>query len=294
MTVNEWMNTFTPEYLAGEKPLQSLVPDGGMVGIFRDIACIGDSLASGEFESTNWDLNYGYHDKFEYSWGQYMARMAGVNVRNFSRGGMTAIEYCESFGEAQGFWNPELACQAYVIALGVNDLFGMRMEPGSIEDVYQDWHKNKPSFAGYFGQLISRYKQIAPDAKFFLMTLPNDPMLSTAADGNERAEAQVKLMYDFAKFFDNTYVVDLRANGPVYDEEFHKNFFVGGHMNAAGYLLTAKLLVSYIDYLIRHNMQDFAQAGFIGTPFRYRPELKEKIDAKRRAEEDAKKAAEAK
>ena len=33
-----------------EKPLDRIVSDGGFVGIFRTIACVGDSLASGEFE----------------------------------------------------------------------------------------------------------------------------------------------------------------------------------------------------------------------------------------------------
>jgi len=32
-----------------------------------------------------------------------------------------------------------------------------------------------------------------------------------------------------------------------------------------GYLLTATMTLSYIDYIIRHNMDDFKQIGFIGT-----------------------------
>ena len=35
-------------------------------------------------------------------------------------------------------------------------------------------------------------------------------------------------------------------------------------MNAGGYLLTAKMVMSYIDYIVRQNPEDFAQAGFIG------------------------------
>ena len=73
-----------------EQPLDVLKPDGGFTGIFRTIACVGDSLASGEFESTQPDGSKGYHDLYEYSWGQYMARAAGCTAYNFSRGGMTA------------------------------------------------------------------------------------------------------------------------------------------------------------------------------------------------------------
>ena len=34
-----------------EKPLDRMVTDGGFASIFRTVACVGDSLSSGEFES---------------------------------------------------------------------------------------------------------------------------------------------------------------------------------------------------------------------------------------------------
>lgn len=37
-------------------------------------------------------------------------------------------------------------------------------------------------------------------------------------------------------------------------------------MNAAGYRLTALMVESYIDYIIRNNPEDFKQIGFVGTP----------------------------
>ena len=42
---------------------------------------------------------------------------------------------------------------------------------------------------------------------------------------------------------------------------------MGGHLTLAGYLLTARMTESYIDYIIRANYKDFAQVGFIGTGF---------------------------
>ena len=68
----------------GEKPLDVLRPDGGFFSIFRTVACVGDSLSSGEMESLDEAGNVGYHDMFEYSWGQFMARAAGVNIRGVS------------------------------------------------------------------------------------------------------------------------------------------------------------------------------------------------------------------
>ena len=36
-------------------------------------------------------------------------------------------------------------------------------------------------------------------------------------------------------------------------------------MNPAGYVLTARLVDSYIDYIIRTHPDDFRRVGFIGT-----------------------------
>ena len=88
-----------------EKPLEKIVTDGGYTGIFRTIACVGDSLSSGEFESIDKDGVTNYHDYYDYSWGQYIARIAGCTVKNFSKGGMSAKDYCTGWAEEQGFWH---------------------------------------------------------------------------------------------------------------------------------------------------------------------------------------------
>jgi lysophospholipase L1-like esterase len=246
-----------------EKPLERLVQNGGFARIFKSIACVGDSLSSGEFESVDSEGVKHYHDMFEYSWGQVMARMAGNTVYNFSRGGMTAKEYCESFADANGFWNPKYASQAYIIALGVNDILNNRQELGSVNDVdFSDYKNNKENFAGYYAGIIQRLKQIQPRAKFFLMTMADEGKSDVKI---KEKQAHAALLYDFAEKFDNTYVIDLLKYAPTYDEKFKENFYLNGHMNPMGYILTAKMIASYIDYIIRHNPEDFKEIGFIGT-----------------------------
>ena len=45
---------------------------------------------------------------------------------------------------------------------------------GSVADIdLQDWHNNQKTFMGYYGQIIQRMKEIQPQAKFFLMTMPD-------------------------------------------------------------------------------------------------------------------------
>lgn len=253
-----------------ERPLDVIKPDGGFTGIFRTIACVGDSLSSGEFESWNDKKERGCHDMFEYSWGQYIARATGSKVYNFSRGGMSAKEYVTRWGEENGVWDPEKACQAYIFALGCNDLSWCNHPLGCADDIDPDHPENNAdTFAGNFGRLLSRYKEIQPKARFFLITMPRE---ASSKEGYadqaqyERIEGHRKIMYALAEKFEFTYVIDLAEYGPIYDEEFKKKFFMSGHMNAQGYILTAHMVMSYMDWIIRNNSDDFTQVPFIGTP----------------------------
>ena len=251
----------------GEKPLDRIVTDGGFCAIFRHIACIGDSLSSGEFESLDKDGNKGYHDFYEYSWGQYIARSSGCKVYNFSRGGMTAKEYVENFAEQNGFWDEDKLCEAYIIALGVNDIINAGMDIGSTKDInVGDYQKNAESFTGYYARIIQRIKSMQPRAKFFLVSMPR-----YGNDTDVKRKEHRDLLEALTVFFDRTYLIDLFTYAPEYNEGFIEKYFLG-HMTPTGYVLTARMIESYIDYIIRKNPKDFAQVGFIGTDLYYSPE----------------------
>lgn len=251
-----------------EQPLDNCAADGGYVGIFRKIAVVGDSLASGEHESQDVDSNIGYHDWFDYSWGQYLARMAGTTVYNFTRGGMSTKEFTEGWGAAFGAFNTDKLAQAYIIALGVNDLINMEMPIGSTDDICKEnYHLNKPTFIGCYAKIIQQYKAMTHDAKFFLVTMCHEHYDDDRPFRDEIRKNHVKALNDLASYFDNCYVIDLYNNSPEHDAEFLKRFYTGGHLNAMGYELFGKMICSYMDYIIRHNWKDFTQAGFIGTPF---------------------------
>lgn len=246
--------------IEGEKPLDNIVSDGGFCSIFRTIACVGDSLSSGEFESRDAEDNRTYHDLYEYSWGQYIARMTGSKVYNFSQGGMTASAYCDTFARKNGFWGADKVAQAYIIALGANDV--NKIELGTIEDIcLDDYTKSKPTFAGYYAQIVQRYKEISPDARFFFMAMPK----SDSADHNKKALAHRELLKAMTELFSHSYLIDLYEYAPIYDAEFRDAFYLRGHLNPCGYLLTAKMTASYIDYIIRNNPDEFRRVGFINT-----------------------------
>ena len=262
---------FDPCPEKNEKPLDKLDPTGGFTAIFRTIGCIGDSLSSGEFEGTDPETGgKTYHDTFEYSWGQFLARMTGSRVWNFSRGGMTAREYWNGFAEKNGFWGNDKLCDAYIVALGVNDLtkaLGGGVGIGSADDIDPaDGDGNPETVLGYYGRIVARLRKNRPDAFFFPVTVPRDWRYNPA-----RGELQDKLNEGIRRLpdlFPRTYVVDLARYAPPFDETFVGNYQLGGHLNPMGYLLIARMIGSYIDYVIRHNMNDFKQVGFIGTPFR--------------------------
>ncbi len=248
-------------------PIENLLSDGGMTAIFRNIGVIGDSLSSGEHESHK-DGKNSYHDYYEHSWGQYMARACGSTVYNFSAGGMSAY----SFIKKQEVWekinisNPDKKCQAYIIALGVNDINLIRnpedeLEFGSIDDVKCEYPDKTPhTFAGYIGAIMQRIKKVEPKAKIFLVTLPR----GSENEADELKAKHQELMYQLAEVFPFTYVIDLRKFAPIYNDEFRKKYYLGFHMNAMGYLFTSKMIITYIDAIINEKPEDFVQVGFIG------------------------------
>ncbi len=251
-----------------EKPLDRMVTDGGFCSIFRSLVCIGDSLSSGAFESMKPNGEKNYHDFYEYSWGQFIARNCGCQVYNFSMSGMTAKTYIEEFADKRGLWSKNMLAQAYIIALGVNDLICQNQVLGSVQDVDKENYKaNKKTFAGYYASIIQKIKELQPRAKIFLVSMPK------GGDKNDEIRKQTRdLLDDFTHLFSGTYLIDLYTYAPVNTGEYEKFFFLGRHLAPTGYVLTARMIESYIDYIIRKNPEDFKQVGFIGTDLYYRQE----------------------
>lgn len=244
----------------GEKPLEQLKDDGGFTAIFRTIGVIGDSLASGEFETVDAKGTVHYHDLYEYSWGQFLARAAGMKVYNFSRGGMTAKEYWESFADENDCWKD---CQAYIICLGHNDLFLCGHPLGDSGDIHPEApEQNAPTYMGYMGKILSRLKEIQPHAKIFVIS----PQCDGAGDEHDRiVHLCAGQLEKLALLYDGCYLLDFSRYSVAYSEEVREHFALGFHPNPMGYYVYAKMVGSYIDYIVRHNMKDFAQAGLIGT-----------------------------
>lgn len=243
-----------------EKPLEQIKEDGGFTAIFRTIGVIGDSLASGEFESIDEEGNVQYHDFYEYSWGQFLARAAGITVYNFSRGGMTAQEYWEHFADENNCWK---RCQAYIICLGNNDLFVYGHPLGTIADVHLDApEQNPPTYMGYMGKILSRLKEIQPQAKLFVISLQHDDQ---GEERNQLIDECTCQLEKLTQQYEGCYLLNFSKYSVCYTQDVREHFALGFHPNPMGYYVYAKMVGSYIDYIIRHHMKDFAKTGFIGT-----------------------------
>ena len=254
------MDFFT--LLPGEKPLDNIKPTCGFAGIFKEIGVIGDSLSSGEFEAHDEDGNIVYHDMYEYSWPSVLGHLTGTVYHNYSRGGMTAKEFYESYADQNGFWQWN---QAYIIALGNNDVFVLNHPVGSALDIHPENPKANPdTFIGNMGRIVSKLKRIEKDARIFLVSMQRrgeeygDPIICAAAE-------EMKKM---CQLFSYTYLIDMTGYGPVYDEQMRKTFALGFHPNAMGYYSYALMVGNYIDYIIRENPKDFFEVPFIGKGYK--------------------------
>lgn len=245
-------------YDENEKPLDNLAVNGGFCSIFRTIGCIGDSLSSGEFQTKNADGSWSYTDKYYYSWGQFIGRMTGAKIYNFSRGGLTAKGYLENFVYCNNVFDIEKKCQAYIIALGVNDIYNANMEIGDIKDYKGD---KKETFCFYYGKIIESHQYFNPNAKFFLVNFPREKENEGIYNKQQLCKEVSYKIGEFTKEFANCYLIDLYNYGMEINADFRKKFYLNGHLNPLGYKLTADIIASYIDYIIRQNPTDFEMVG---------------------------------
>ena len=247
-------------------PLAHISSNPGFCSIFHEWGFIGDSLCSGEHEYHKPDGSKGYHDMYDYSWGQRICAHTGTKGDNYSQGGETARGWISHFWDKPYNRNNNIDAkldpkQAYIMALGVNDSNNPKSHPcGDVQkDICkEDFRKNADTFAGNYAGIIQRIRTIAPDSRFFLVTMPK----KTEYNDVIRAMADI---------FSNTYIIDLEKYGPSYAKGsmMREKYYLGNHLNAMGYEYTAWMFMTYINWIIEHNWKDFEQVAFIGTPYNY-------------------------
>jgi len=257
-----------------QNPIAKISQNPGLCSIFHHWGFIGDSLCSGELEYTTPDGNTGYWDCYEYAWGTRMCAIMGVEGEVFSKGGETAKGWIENYWDSNN--NKLQNCakdnpkQAYIIALGANDAnpaFEGTYDLGNVEtDVnMEDYNKNASTFIGCYAGIIQRLKEMQPEVKIFVVTLPE------RRDPYPKYNAAIRQM---AETFSDVWVIDLEKYAADYycSQEF-RDLYVPqdhGHLTPAGYEFTAWEFLTYIDWIIRNDFNSFKEVGFMieGAPER--------------------------
>ena len=239
-------------------PLSIIKPVSSFASIIHSWGFIGDSLSSGEFEYHEGDQTK-YIDMYDYSWGQRFCKLCGVDGYNFSQGGQSAKGWCQ--GSSDRTWggasvNPK---QGYIIALGVNDRSKSLYPVGDLStDVDMvDYNNNADTYAGWMAGIVQRLKSIQPKCKIFVVTDPKGD------------DTWNNIVRGLTTKFTDVFLIDLALYAPSYAGAFSSMFFNGGHMNAMGYEYTAYMMATYIDWIIRNNINSFKQVSFIGTDYEF-------------------------
>ena len=274
-----------PENLKGNVPLSKIDTDlyklnplekpnyvGSMASVFKSWGCIGDSLTQGQLdynhegETTLTGYNGTYIEGISYP--SYFARALNVEVANYGKGGDCAkpglsnswLTWAE--GNTDVWTSPK---DAYIIALGTND----RPWDGNPEtDIdLTDYNNNAQTSVGGYAQIIQRLLKMQPKAKIFLVTHPH-------TRGDLTAEVRGNINSDIRAMADmfGCYVIDLELYGIQPDDvaEWKKIYYASSHLNALGYKWLADTYITYIDWIINNNLEEFRNTGLIGTDYEYR------------------------
>ena len=261
-----------------ENPIAKIRREAGFTSIIRSWGFIGDSLSSGVMNYTS-PAPAGTVHMYDLSWCQMLCRLTGATGYNFSYGGQYAKRWVTGKNENGTPNQPERCWEGaktnpkdgYIIALGENDKDAAQQaiyECGNVStDVgtynpETDTDTNANSYAGWMAGIIQRIKSIQPKAPIFIINLPKNPAGTTREEYN-------KVISDLCDKFNGVYLIDLYkyAHDFYYEPNFYNTYFHPSHMTALGYQWLAWTICTYIDWIIRNNMHDFANQQFVGTQY---------------------------
>lgn len=250
-----------------DNPLSVVKETPGMTAILHRIGVVGASLTNGGHNTTNG--SFGQEAGREYSWPQRLARLCGITCFNFGHGGYWCKYWLDDNG---GYYSavgePENKCDAYIISFASNDVYSKSgYYVGTIDDVHVgNERENSSSYYGYLSQIIARCHDVQKRAYLFVLTYPHD-FGQTESGGYTQAMRDIVKLYREAGY--NIYLIDYAAYGMTVEEATERGFKRGAHYVGAGYQYMTYEICTYIDWIIRHNIEDFKDIAFVRTTAEY-------------------------
>lgn len=213
-------------------------PNEGLASIsmFKRIGVLGDSFASGSIYVNGTPLGQNY----DLSWGQDLARAAGVEVVNYSNGGWAAYDFLHNTTE-RGLTgllddvNSDKACDLYVICFGINDsnpnhrmgnVYGGADYIGSSDDINDsDFTQNANSYWGCMGAVIQNIQTASPKSRIVVCTL--------AKENNATRKNYTQAVGQIAEYFGIPYVYVMGDR--FFMSDYYQNGQDGSHPTAPLY-----------------------------------------------------------
>ena len=200
---------------------------------FKKFGVIGDSLSVGHFSNTS-------TRNLWYSWPQSVARMHGNTAINFGKSGDSVLtwwhESAETGKDLLGASGNK--CQAYVIALGVNDTGWRNVPLGSFNDIdLNNYNNNKETWYGGYARIIQYINSINPNAIIFCLT-----NVWTNSEKSHQFDDAIKEILANETLGKQCLLVDMVANYAVEFNAFKNKYAMNGHNNANGYAIGGRII----------------------------------------------------
>lgn len=247
---------YTEQYLDAIADENYIVDENASLSLFESIGVIGDSWASGSLKNPS----SGEHVTTNYavSWPQILGRRNGINVYNYSAGGLST----KSWLTYAAYGLPKLLedepRNLYVINLGINDntaIVAGTETLGTIADVnVADYTLNPDTFYGNYGRIIGNVIAHAPSAKIIC--------LSIARPGERNMDEHIKAIADLY----GVPYVQLTDDG-YFNSTLFNSAIVNGHPLAYGYNGMSCAIERLLIKCLTGNQYYFANyTGEIPTP----------------------------
>ena len=243
-----------------DNPLFNLGKTNVMTSIFDRYGIIGDSLSSGAQDTENGNNAI---DMPKYSWATFLEKSTGCETVRLSKGGLQ-LKNWHTIMETKARLE-ENKCPAYIIMLGHNDTAS---DLGSISDVNLTNLSNSSNDTqfGMYGRLIGTLRNISPNCRIFCMTYPIYYVENYGTNNIART---------LPNYIDNCYCVDLWKYDENRKTENNTSFAVPNpyfsklHGTVLGYKHWSDIINSCIDYIIRNNLNDFTDIGYVNTEYSF-------------------------
>lgn len=257
-TWNVWKEPYATDITNTEKRINEHILSLDLPAIFHTIGVVGDSLASGQGRIDDYTH---YHDFYDFSWPQCMARQYGNTVYNFTKSGLNTRTWLTN---AMG-WplasDGSHAAVCYIIGLGANDVALGASYVGSSADInLNDYTQNADTYYGNYARIISMLRTLEPRSYIFVCTNP-----VYGSDAEVRAALNEAVRY-MPTIFDRVYLIENDVS------DFTGNSFISrnevrSHYTPAAYKYIANYIGSKMSEIIYANPEDFYWVNLVGTQY---------------------------